>query len=258
MNANSLFSFILYFLIYAILGWLCEVLFAWFKHHQWINRGFLIGPWCPIYGIGVVLLIVGLDFLKSNLVLLFLGSVLLTTIIEGLTGWILETLFHQRWWDYSKMPFNIHGYVCLLFSLIWGVAGVVMVDGVQPLIASWVARIPQSVLVIGVICLGCGFLVDFAMTVYRLIQVNHVTARLSGKLEELRLQVTESDLRALLKKELTARISDPLRAQRDDILNELSSNIKHFKHFKKAFPLAVPIRFTKAYELLKDYLDRKE
>ena len=117
--------------------------FAAFKQHRFVNRGFLNGPICPIYGVGVTLVIACLEAFQSNLLLLYISSVILVTVLEGVTGWAMDKLFHNKWWDYSKLPFNIGGYVCLLFSLIWGVACVFIVYFVHPLIhqpacnASW-------------------------------------------------------------------------------------------------------------------------
>lgn len=116
----SIYYSILYFFVYGFLGWCTEVIFAAFKQHRFVNRGFLNGPICPIYGVGVTLVIACLEAFQSNLLLLYISSVILVTVLEGVTGWAMDKLFHNKWWDYSKLPFNIGGYVCLLFSLIWG------------------------------------------------------------------------------------------------------------------------------------------
>ena len=128
MTAQHLYYLFQCFFIYAFLGWCTEVAFAAFKEHRFVNRGFLNGPICPVYGFGVVAVIHFLTPLRSNLLLLYLGSAILVTAIEWLTGFILEKVFHNKWWDYSNMPLNLNGYVCLLFSLIWGVFCVFIVD----------------------------------------------------------------------------------------------------------------------------------
>lgn len=108
------------FFIYAFLGWCTEVSYAALKTGRFVNRGFLNGPVCPVYGFGVVIVLWVLEPLRGNLLLLFLGSVALTSLLEWLTGFVLERLFHQRWWDYSQEPFNLGGYICLRFSIAWG------------------------------------------------------------------------------------------------------------------------------------------
>ena len=92
------------FFIYAFLGWCTEVSYAALKTGRFVNRGFLNGPVCPVYGFGVVIVLWVLEPLRGNLLLLFLGSVALTSLLEWLTGFVLERLFHQRWWDYSQEP----------------------------------------------------------------------------------------------------------------------------------------------------------
>lgn len=103
------------FIIYAFIGWCTEVSYAALDRGIFVNRGFLNGPYCPIYGCGVVIVVAVLTPLKDNLLILFIGSFLLTSILEYITGYLLEKVFHNQWWDYSDKPFNIHGYVCLKF-----------------------------------------------------------------------------------------------------------------------------------------------
>ena len=134
---------ILLFFIYAFLGWCTEVAFAACKNGRFVNRGFLNGPVCPIYGFGMVGVAVLLESLKDNLLLLYLGSAVITTVIEYITGLLLERIFHAKWWDYSNMPLNIGGYVCLLFSLIWGAMCVAIVKFVHPVIAGMVEHLPN-------------------------------------------------------------------------------------------------------------------
>lgn len=130
------------FTVYAFLGWCTEVVFQAASHGKFINRGFLNGPVCPIYGFGVLIVLAVLMPLKDNFFALFFGSVVLTSALEFITGFILERFFHDKWWDYSKEPFNIKGYICLRFSLAWGVACVVVVDTIHPMIMYIVGVLP--------------------------------------------------------------------------------------------------------------------
>ena len=137
-----MYYLILYFFVYGFLGWCTEVAFAACKERKFVNRGFLNGPICPIYGIGVGIVVQFLTPYKENLVLLYIASVVMVTALEWVTGFILEKIFHNKWWDYSKMPLNLNGYVCLLFSLIWGAACVLIVDFIHPLIHKVLSWIP--------------------------------------------------------------------------------------------------------------------
>ena len=140
----SWFQILWYFYIYGFLGWCSEVAFAAVAHGKFVNRGFVNGPICSIYGFGVMSVLLVLGPLKSSFWLLFGGSVLFTSAIEYLTGWVLEKVFHDKWWDYSKRPLNIKGYVCLEFSVLWGLACVFVVDVFQPLVAKVVDLIPKK------------------------------------------------------------------------------------------------------------------
>ena len=108
---TELYFIALYFFVYGFLGWCTEVAFAAWKEHRFVNRGFLNGPICPVYGIGVTLVVHFLSPYRSNLIILYITSTILVTALEWLTGFILERVFHNKWWDYSNMPLNLKGHV---------------------------------------------------------------------------------------------------------------------------------------------------
>lgn len=141
----SLYQIFAYFLIYSCLGWCLEVIYAAVTTGQLINRGFLNGPVCPIYGFGMVIVLFALTPLSHSLLLLYLGGVILPSALELVGGWALYKLYHTRWWDYSDYPFNIGGYICLEFSLLWGVGTLIVMKLVHPIIANAVALIPPLV-----------------------------------------------------------------------------------------------------------------
>lgn len=141
----SLYQVFAYFLIYSCLGWCLEVIYAAVTTGNLINRGFLNGPVCPIYGFGMVIVLFALTPLSHSLLLLYLGGVILPSALELVGGWALYKLYHTRWWDYSDYPFNIGGYICLEFSLLWGVGTLIVMKLVHPIIADAVALIPPLV-----------------------------------------------------------------------------------------------------------------
>ena len=141
----SLYQILAFFLIYSCLGWCLEVIYAAVSTGQLVNRGFLNGPVCPIYGFGMIIVLFTLSPLADNLLLLYLGGVILPSVLELVGGWALYKLYHTRWWDYSDFPFNIGGYICLEFSLLWGVGTVVVMKAVHPVIAGFVEMVPQMV-----------------------------------------------------------------------------------------------------------------
>ena len=120
------------FMIYSVAGWCTEVIFATIRHGKFVNRGMLHGAYCPIYGFGLIIVIICLTPIKDSWVVLFVASAVLTTLLEFITGFVLDKIFHRRWWDYSNKKFNIKGYICPQFSVIWGAACVLILKVIQP------------------------------------------------------------------------------------------------------------------------------
>ena len=140
-----------WFFVYGLLGWCAEVVFAAVKEHRLVNRGFLCGPICPIYGFGMVALLyaaraLGAPGLPLSVPVVFVVGGVLTTLLELVAGWGLYRLFRIRWWDYTGIPFNLGGYICPQFSLLWGLGSVLMVKGLHPLLARLGDRIPLQAL----------------------------------------------------------------------------------------------------------------
>ncbi len=161
---EQLYLWLWIFFLYAFLGWCSEVVFAAVKTGKFVNRGYLLGPVCPIYGMGVALVLWALAPLEGNLLVLYFGSVLITSALEFLLGWISEKLLHQRLWDYSNMPFNICGHVCLAFSLVWGFACLLVVRVFHPVLMGLVALIPHLVGWILLAVFSVAFLTDLILT----------------------------------------------------------------------------------------------
>lgn len=157
------------FVIYAVIGWILEVSYAALDHGKFVNRGFLNGPVCPIYGFGGVTVIFFLYPYRQQFVIVFLGAILLSTVLEYITGFILEKIFHQKWWDYSNYPFNLQGYVCLKFSILWGIACLLVVTVVHPPIEKLVLWIPVVAKYIGLAVIFVGFVADISVTVATIV-----------------------------------------------------------------------------------------
>lgn len=171
VSGLSFYDIVIYFVLFAIAGYICEVIFAAIVLGKFVNRGFLNGPWCPIYGFGVVIVAICLKPLSKSLLVLFIGSVLLTSVLEYFTGFILEKVFDQKWWDYSDDKFNLGGYICLKFSLLWGVACTAVVKLVLPAVDAVIRVVPHFVglIVTGVIV--ALMLIDLSATVITIMGI---------------------------------------------------------------------------------------
>jgi uncharacterized membrane protein len=165
----SLSDLFLLFIIYSVVGWVCEVLYCSFLERKFVNRGFLAGPLCPVYGFGGLLVIFLLKPFSGNMMYLFVMAVLTTSTLEYVTGWALETIFATKWWDYSNSRFNIHGRVCLFNSLVFGLLSVGTVTFVHPAILSVLGSIPADVRHITATILCAVFVIDITFTLRTLV-----------------------------------------------------------------------------------------
>ncbi len=161
-----LYDIFYYLFISSVLGWMMETTLVSYKSRQFVNRGFLNGFYCPIYGVGICCVILLFSSIKDNLILLFLGGFFLTSILEYFTSWVMETLFHARWWDYSQFRWNINGRICLSISLAWGILIVVTVRFVHSFFAQLVHSIPLPFGEILATILLIAFFVDLFISLY--------------------------------------------------------------------------------------------
>lgn len=188
---------VLYFFLYSFLGWIYESILVSVREKTWSNRGFLIGPICPIYGVGAVVavLICSNMTIPLTFVLCMLGS----AVLEYTTAYALEKSFHASWWDYSNMPFNINGYICLPASLGFGAAGVLIVHVMHPILSVPVKIIPDILqqilaLILVAVCssdltLTVSSLSDFAMKIKNF--ETRVNQAISDKYDELENTVSD-------------------------------------------------------------------
>ncbi len=177
--AHSLCEMLCFFVIYSVLGWCLEVCFCTINTGQLVNRGFLNGPVCPIYGFGMVIVIAVLSPVSGNVLALFFWGALLTSALELAAGWVLKKLFHTSWWDYSDVPFNLGGYICLKFSLAWGVAVVAVMRLLHPLVAGLVVAVPRTLGSILLCAALAAFVCDAAVTVSGILKLNRDLGRIA-------------------------------------------------------------------------------
>ena len=156
----TVYQLAFFFFIYSFAGWCIEVCCAAIQKRKFVNRGFVNGPLCPIYGSGAVLFAVFLPELKEAPFFLFLAGAILASILEFTTGALLEKLFHRKWWDYSNIRWNYEGYVCLPFSLGWGVCAVVLNMFLNPLLVKFLRIMPRLLMVIIMIALTVALVLD--------------------------------------------------------------------------------------------------
>ncbi len=269
----SVYYVLLSFFVYGFFGWCTEVAYAAVKQRQFVNRGFLNGPICPIYGLGVATVVLCLNQYRGNLLLLYVASVVLVTVLEGLTGWLMEKIFHARWWDYTKQPLNIGGYVCLLFSLIWGVACVIIVDFIHPIILKILMFMPHIAGSVFLAVFILVILIDVYVTAASIFRMNRRLAKMDDIAEELRRMSDEigeniysSVMEALEKQEVlklkSKEMTEEMQLHAEELkqrYQDLSAIVqKKHKRLLKAFPKLDSSIHREVLNRLKDRINQRK
>lgn len=277
---TSLYETAWIFLIYAFLGWCTEVAYAALEVKKFVNRGFLNGPVCPIYGCGVLVVIAALTPLKKSFILLFAGSVILTSAIEFVTGFLLEKLFHNQWWDYSDENFNICGYVCLKFSILWGIGCTLVMDVIHPGVYLFVKDIPKIPGTVILLLLLALFATDLVITVSTILKFNkrlklmdEAALRIREVSDEIGENIYEGvtaavEKREELKETIELRAAEltegreELAEKRKRLQQELEALMEHesagMKRLMKAFPDMKSRNYPEALKKWKHYVNRKK
>lgn len=192
-------QWILLFFAYCVLGWIWESCYVSVRQHLWVNRGFLYGPWLPIYGFGAIIILFLTLPVRDNLFLVYLFGLTGSTILEYITGAAMEKLFHMRYWDYSQHRFNVNGHICLSVSLGWGLFSIVLVTFLHPpveklvlLIPVWLTE-PLSLVLVALFTLDTTKSVQAALDLKALLNkltessqtLEHISARLNTAVEQL-------------------------------------------------------------------------
>lgn len=182
-------QWLLFFFIYCFLGWVWESCYVSIKKREWINRGFLHGPMLPIYGSGAIIVLLCTIGVRDQVIMIFIFGMTGATILEYVTGACMERLFRVRYWDYSHMPLNLKGYICLPVSLGWGVFSVLLVRVIHVPIENLVLQIPERIAeVVSVVC-SSAFAVDFTLSFSEAMDLRDMLIRLSDSNEKIqRLQ----------------------------------------------------------------------
>lgn len=163
---TKILFFTLLFVVYSVLGWIIETISCFINTKKIsFNRGFLIGPYIPIYGTSALLMILFLEDYKNDLFLLFMMSMIYASIIEYITSYLMEKIFKARWWDYSNYKYNLHGRICLKNSLLFGLAGVLLITYINPIVINLLSMIPSFIFKLLTIFLAIIFLVDLIITI---------------------------------------------------------------------------------------------
>ena len=191
MSEYSISQWILFFIWYCFVGWIWESCYVSMvqgiktKQWRWINRGFLNGPFLPIYGSAAVVILIATIPVKEQLWLVYVFGALAATLMELVTGTVMERLFKVKYWDYSELPLNYHGHICLFVSLFWGLCGILMTEIIHVPVERVVFRFPEGVTELMAVAAACYITYDFTVSFRAAMDMREILERLTENNESL-------------------------------------------------------------------------
>lgn len=278
------------FILYSFFGWIYESVFVSIKNKSWISRGFLNGPIIPIYGAGATIVYMFLEPVQNRASYVFIGGMLIATTLEYVTSFLMEKLFHAKWWDYSNAKYNIKGRICPLASLFWGFLSILMTDIFQPFMNQLIAGIPRQSGEKAGILIGLLVFTDFVVTVVYTVQwdkklsdLTRIRIELMEYIEGTRIYETKEEIKNKLENFSFPAFTEGLKEflddksekhnlvkaesldTREEMESRIQTLIKKYQNraelrtfvenrFLKAFP---SLKFTKNENVLKDIKDYK-
>lgn len=249
----TIFEAVAYFLVYAFLGWCTEVIFAALKTSKFVNRGFLLGPVCPIYGFGVIAVLYLLAPMFNRPLSVFIMSVLITSAVEFLVGWLAEKLLHTRLWDYSDCFMNVGGYICLAFSLMWGVGCMAVIYIFHPVISRLISLIPKPIGIPVTLFLLALVIADTVITLIHALKIESRMKAINDTaktLEKLSNKIGTDLYDGTVTLMDKAQESEKLQKHYRRLIN--NKNIVH-EHLFKAFDHLKNKKYKTAYDRIKQY-----
>lgn len=249
------------FLAYSFIGWLWETAYCSIHHGRFINRGFLRGPLCPVYGVGGMLIMYLLQPWAHTWIPLFFASMVIVSLLEYFTGWLLETLFHTRWWDYSNEKFNLHGRIFLGGAICFGLMGTLIAHFLHPWLESKILSIPLPTARIIAWILLLAFTVDLITTIRGLVDFTIYETRLKEFIESMQdrfegeewFEEKEQSLSQLFQK-VRERVQEDRSKANQRLLERLETlnqrQEKMLRHIRK-FPTMRSTEFHRGVEELR-------
>ena len=185
------FKYFLLFLIYSVIGWLMESALVSFQSGKLINRGFLIGPYCPIYGFGGLIITIYLTQYKDNIFTVFFLAIIVCSILEYFTSYIMEKIFKARWWDYSEEKFNLNGRICGKNALAFGVVSVLLLYLINPFIEGLSMKINPTVLWIITVVGFIIFITDTIISCNVISKLRNTASNISSTTKDVTVDISK-------------------------------------------------------------------
>ncbi|MHB8064499.1 MAG: putative ABC transporter permease [Ruminiclostridium sp.] len=260
---------VIYFSIFSLIGWLCEVLYcSVISKKIVVNRGFLAGPVCPVYGFGALFVIWLLKPVEASIPIVFLSGIVITSTLEYITGWLLEVFFSTRWWDYRNRKFNIDGRVCLRNSVFFGILSVVLMKIIYPFTLYVVELLPDFWMELTSAVLLTTLIVDSVFTINTLVNLHERLKKLHEFTEDLKKNAdihewfNESEFYKsfeklkLIAEEGRNEINHKLRGKFEALTDKKNSGLRLIKAFPDVKSIKYDIQLNHLREALKELKQR--
>lgn len=250
------FRIFLWFIIYSFAGWFYESVLCSITGKKLVNRGFLNGPVCPIYGCGAVTIILIFENYSESLLSLFLASAVVTCVIEYITSYLMEKLFHARWWDYSDKMFNINGRICMGGFIVFGAFSVILVKWFHPFVDGLIDKyITQNEIIISASILLVIIASDTIITVLHIIKMNDRLAEIQKAYDEFKEYIKEQ------KAEYELQVKE--RFENSKFYSERIDSLLKLRRLQdrriwSAFPRMTSIKGRDALEKMKEIIEEKK
>lgn len=216
----------LFFYIYCFFGWVWESVYVSVRSREWVNRGFMHGPFLPIYGSGAIVILLSTIGVRDNIWLIYLFGMISSTILEYFTGDAMEKLFHVRYWDYSQHKFNLKGHVCLMVSLAWGGFSILLVKVLHPPIEDLVMSIPLTAVDITSFVLTIYVAVDMTVSFNEAMDLKATLIKLAESNEEIRKLQKRIDVVAAIAEDDIRKFKEEQEAKKKTRKERFAENVQ--------------------------------
>lgn len=255
---KEILEIVAYFIIYSFLGWVLESIFKSILEKKFVNSGFLLGTFCPIYGFGAIIMYLFLEQVKGKPILTFCLGFVLLSIWEYIVGFLLEKLFKTKYWDYSNNKGNINGRVCFRNSIFWGLLSVVFIEFVHPFIQNIVSQVDYNIMLYTVLIILFFVLIDVIISVAKVLKLRQEIIKIEQIKERIEIIKQKGKEGIELSTENLQETIEKLKRQRRRIVLRVYRNTYRLKNAFPSMKSDLINTFLKEKdELIKTYKKKK-
>lgn len=233
MFQYNVIQWLFFFYFYCFFGWCFESMFVSVQKRHFVNRGFMRGPFLPLYGTGaLMMLVVSMPF-QDNIVLTYIAGCIGATVLEYVTGVMMEALFKVRYWDYSNQKFNFQGHICLMSTLAWGFLTILMTKVMHKPVEQVVLAIPRNILMYITLVLTVYIAVDFALSFKAAMDLREMLTKMQRVKEEMERMQRRLDVIIAIANEEKEQKRQERELKMDELAEELEQRFYNIKeHFQ--------------------------